>query len=344
MNQTEIDAAISSVIQALPSLFDRTATEFEILTGRKAKHPLSDVELKKVEKQLRSLAPVLKELGELYEKPLLPKTAYKLIHALNRMCRRTLRGIPRNAEPIEYLLQQVKLQSEIPSGIEILPQGLDYKTKHLGIEDFVSEVVRVSDGSKIDEFLQGSFTERQLVAQFQRAFNKLSLPKEFRRFPATITLKSAERVKLALRDVMADWEALVNLVYGLDLLRQGRDATWSSVRQEALRNKISALLRDGRLSAIAKTEWVTVRNSLDHGRAFFDPKNEVMEFPDISRRVSWPFRQAFLEGIDAYLANIAMFKIWSFVKTTGIQAFEMQLTSIRDIASRYDDVEYKNTR
>lgn len=336
MNQSEIDTAISSVIQAFPSLLEKMAAEFEILTGRKAKRPLSDVELKKVEKRLRGMANVLKELGELYEKPLLPQTASKLIHVLNQVCRLALRGIPRNAEPIEYVLQQVKLQSEIPSGLEILPKGLDYKTKHLGIEDFVSEVVGLSDGSKIDEFLQGSFTERQLVAQFQRAFNKLSLPKEFRRFPTKITLKSAEKVKLALRDVMADWEALVNLMYGLDLLKQGRHATWFSVRAVALRDKISALCRDPRLSAIAKEEWVTVRNSLDHGWAFFDPKNEVMEFPDRSRQVSWPFRRAFFEGIDAYLANRAMFNIWSFVRTTRTKAFEMQLALIREIASQYE--------
>lgn len=336
MNQSEIDTVISSVIPAFPSLLEKMAGEFEILTGRRAKRPLSDVELKKIEKQLRSVANVLKELGELHEKPLLPQTASKLIHVLNQMCRLTLRGIPRNVEPIEYVLHQVKLQSEIPSGLEMLPKGLDYKTKHLGIEDFVSEVVRVSDGNKIDEFLQHSFTERQLVAQFQRAFNKLSLPKELKRFPTKVTLRSAERLKLALRDVMADWEALVNLMYGLDLLKRGRDATWSSVRRVTLWDKIATLRRDSRLPPIVKEEWVTVRNSLDHGLAFFDPKNDVMEFPDRSRRVSWPLRQAFFEGIDAYLANMAMFRIWSFVRTTRTKAFEQQLGLIREIASHYD--------
>jgi hypothetical protein len=228
----------------------------------------------------------------------------------------------------------VKLQSEIPSALEVLPEGLDYKSKHVGLQDFVSEVVVASDSSKIDTFLQGSITERQLVAQFQRVFNELSLPREFRKFPTKITLTSAEKVKLALRDVTADWEALVNLVYGLQLLKQGREATWTSVRKVALRSKITALRQDPRLIPIAKEEWVTVRNSLNHGWAFFDPKNEVMQFPDRSRRVSWPFRQAFYEGIDAYLANMAMFKIWSFINTARMKALETQLAWVREIASQ----------
>jgi hypothetical protein len=331
MDHDEVNMAISGVIQTFPSLLKRMTAEFEILTGRRAKHPLSHIELERVERQLRRLAHVLEQLGDLYEKPLVPQTASKLIHVLNQMCRLTLRRIPRDVAPVEYLIQQVKLQSQIPSGLEVLPEGLDYKTKHLGLQGFVSEVVAASDSSKIDALLQGSVTERQLVAQFQRAFNKLSLPKELRKSPTKITLKSAEKVKLALRDVMADWEALVNLVYGLELLKEGREATWTIVRRVTLWNKVAALSREPRLTPIVKEEWVTVRNSLDHGLAFFDPNNEVMEFPDRSRRVSWSFRQALFEGIDVYLANMAMFRIWNFVKTAGMKTFEMQLACIREL-------------
>lgn len=329
----EIDETISTLAQTLPTLLEKLGTEFEIITGRKAKTPPSRIDLDKIARKFRKLASIAKQFEKLSSEALTPKSAQKILELFNRMFRLSVTGIPRNTEPIKYVIQVVKRQAEIPSGL-VLPQGLDYKTKHLGLQDFLFELVSSVDSSHLDTFLQGTFTERQLASQFQRAFNNLSLPKELRSAPLKISLRTAERLKLALRDVTADWEALINLVYGLYLLKQGQRATWASIRRERLRNKVATLRQDSRLVHLTKPEWVTVRNSLDHGLAFFDPDKESLEFPTNTGRVSWNISAAYSEGVDIFLANLAMLKVFNFLNAAKIEKFERQIESIREIASQ----------
>lgn len=329
----EIDEAMSTLVQAFPQFLEKLRAEFEIFTGKKAKTPPPRMELDKVERKFRKLASIVKQFKKLSDEASTPTTAQEMLQLFNHMLRLSVPRIPRNREPLEYVIQEVKRYAGILLRFS-LPEGLDYKTKHLQLQGFISELISSVDNSQIDVFLQDSFTEHQLVAQFQRVFGKCSLPKELRRIPSKISLRTAEGLKFALRDVTADWEALINLVYGLYSLKQGQQPTWASIRKESLRNKVTALRRDPQLTPLAKQEWVTVRNSLDHGLAFFDPNKESIEFPNRSRRISWNINTAYLEGIDIFLANLAMLKVWDFVYAARIRVFEIQIESIRKFASQ----------
>lgn len=329
----EIDNAMSILAQIFPELLEKLGVEFEIITGKRLRpHPLG-LDLTKIERKLRDLALVVEQFKELSDEVLTPKSAQKTLQLFNRMIRLSVPRIPRNKEPIEYLVQQVKRQAEIPSSL-VLPKGLDYNIKHLQLQNFISELISSVDNSQIDAFLQATFTERQLVTQSQRIFGKPLLPKELSRIPSKISPRTVEGLKLALRDVTANWETLINLVYGFYLLKQGQQPTWASIRREHLRNKVTALCQDYRLTPLMKQEWVTVRNSLDHGSAFFNPHKESIEFPNRTRGISWSISTAYFEGIDIFLAYSAMLRVFNFINAAKIEVFDRQIESIRKFASQ----------
>lgn len=327
----DLDTAIDSMLQIFPQAFEKLTSEFEIWTGRKAKGLPGRVDLRVIERKLRGMTRVIRQLEELRGTPLNPESANKAYQLLNRLVRLTVPRIPKNEEPIKHLIQQIRRLSEVPS--VTLPPGLDYRTKHLGLRAFVYELVASVDQARLDAFLQSALTERQLVAQVQRIFNKMALPKEFEKPLSKASSKAVERLKLALRDVTADWDALINLPYGLILLRQGKQPTWASIRRASLgMKKVPAVRNYPQLMPLAREEWVTVRNSLAHGQAFFDPANESIEFPDRAGKVSWHIEEASLQGTDIYLANTAMLGTWNFVQAARLQAFEAQVIALEEIA------------
>lgn len=328
----EIDDAVNTLIEQWPQFFQKVISEFEIWTGKRAKGLPDKVDSKSLYRKFRNLATVVKQLEIVRNEPLTPKSAARILLLFNRMIRLSVPRIPRNKEPLEYLIQEVRRQSEIPPGF-VLPQGLDYKTKHTGLQEFICELVGLVGECELDAFLQEAFTQRQLVAQFQRLFAKMALPKELKRLPSKVSRESAERLKLALREVTSDWGAFINLLYGLILLKRGEQSTWASIRRVSLWDKVLAVRNDRRLVALAKQEWVTVRNSLDHGRAFFDPAKESIEFPDRTRKISWHIEQAFLEGIDIYLANSTVLRTWNFVYAARMEPFEAQVMALKKITS-----------
>lgn len=325
--------AAETLLQTFPQILDRLVPEFEILTGKKFKATATRINLKSLERKLQKLLKLVSQMEKVSNEMLSPESARKRLELLNRMIQLTVPKIPKNEEPVEYLIQEVERLTQIPSGL-ILPNGLDYQTKHLELQSFVTELVTSVDKSRLDAFLQSSLTERQLVSQIQRVFSKLALPKELERSPVKTSARSVERLKLGLRDVTADWDALMNLLYGLVILKPGGLPTWSGVRRVPLWNKVSSVRQEPRLVTLAKLEWVTVRNSLHHGWAFFDPAKESIEFPDRIRKVSWNIARAWLEGVDIYLSNSAMLRTWNFVQTANLQSFKEQLGQLKALAQQ----------
>jgi len=329
-NSTGPDA-VEALPQVFPQVLDRLVPEFEMLTGKRLKTAATRLDLKSLERKLRKVWTALHQLEKVCGEPLTPESAKRVLELLNRLIRSAVPRIPGDRDPTEYLIREVEKQSELPANLA-LPHGLDYGRKHLGLRAFIEELLASVDRSRLDAFLEGAITGHQLVSQFQRILGKTSLPKELRKPPARVSRSSAERLKMGLRDVTADWDALVNLVYGLVQLKQGQQPTWGKVRRVSLWDKVIAVRKDSRLVTLSKQEWVTVRNSLDHGLAFFDPAKESIEFPDRNRRVSWPINCAFLEGIDIYLANSVMLRTWNFVRTVDIQSFKERLALLEELA------------
>lgn len=179
----------------------------------------------------------------------------------------------------------------------------------------------MTDESELETFLKETWSDHPLLPQLQRAVNEVALPKALRRPISARTVQTVERLKLAIRDVTSDWEALVSLVYGFALLKQGKQASWANIRKVNLWDKTQLILDDSRLNSLARREWVTVRNSLDHGAAFYDPNKNSIEFRDNTRVVSWSIDQTLMEGIDIYLANSAMLRTQIFVQWERFQPF-----------------------
>lgn len=332
---SEIDQVMDNLSQTIPQMFDKLIPELELFTGKKAKKLPSSSELDVAVKKLRKLGVVLRQLEELKGRELTPKVAAQVISLLNRMVRLMVPRIPRRAEPLDHVIEFVHRMSALPT-IGRLPEELDYTKKHWSLRDFVRSLVQSVDEAPVSNFLQEAFAGHYLVPQFQKIFSRIYLPKDLQKLGPKNSMRSIEKLKVGLRTVTADWEVLINLLYGLVSLKAGKPATWVKIRSEvSLWDKVHKVLTEPLLNPLAKLEWVTVRNALDHGFAFFDPNTNVIRFQDLRREVSWETYEAWLQGIDIYLSNCAMMHTWSFVTVERNRLFEDMVNRLREL-SRQD--------
>lgn len=327
-NKDNIKDVKNATIELIPRALEKLTSELEILTARRAKKQVpAQVTLRRIERKLKRIAPIANELDTLRNAPFTPRLVARRYQLLNSWLRLVVPKIPEGVEPVDYVIQEVRGLTKMPT--LDLPAELDYETKHLGLESFVCDVVSSVDPAELNAFLTAGFTERHLVSQYQRCYSKAMLPKELQRYPRRLSDQWVEKLKRALRDVTADWESLLNQLYGLILLKDGKCPSWTEIRKVSLWDKVTVVRNDQRLVTFAKKEWVTVRNSLAHGRAFFHPGKGSVEFFDRARIVSWSPDQAFFEGIDIFLANLAMMGTWNFVHLARLKSFEAQITVLK---------------
>jgi len=300
----------------IPEITQSVIQEWELLSGTKTKTPISSDLLHFL---MSSTAEGLAEIHDLATALEDSEVAKCELAFMNGLFAKAVDGIPPDIEPIEYVMHEMETLCAIPPET-VIPPGLDYDTKHRGLRGFVDEVVvGLEDPSMINELVKHTFQEHELVSQFQRAFNNKLLPEELKSRPMRMNFNTAERIKIGLREVTADWERFITFVYGLWSLKKGTKRNISDLLGDHLRNKVEAICIDTRLAAVAKQDWVTVRNALDHGRAPFDPRQNKIEFRDDRRSVSWDLKQCWLEGCEIYLANIAMLCSLNFLNAAALR-------------------------
>lgn len=329
----ELEQAIDRLPQMIPIMFNKLVPEFELFAGKKLKKQLSTSDLDVIIRNLKRLLSTLKEIEKLRKQELTSRTATQMIRLMNRRIRLFVKGIPRGTEPIDYVMKVTYQMSDVPALVS-LPQELDYVEKHRNLCEFVCELVQSPNETKLNNFLQDAVTGHHLVSQFQKVLNKISLPKELQEPDTINSVKDIERLKLGLRGVTADWEGWVNLLYGLVLLKSGLDTTWNKIYKVSLWSKANKVLTEPLLKPLAKLEWITMRNALDHGSAFFDPSRNSIVFQDVRRKVSLGAREAWLEGMDIYLANCAATYIWNFSSLERVKSFERLVDSLRQLAQQ----------
>jgi hypothetical protein len=317
----------------LPQMMDEFRTEFELLAGKRLTSSFSSAELGSLERKLKKLYLIAQQFERAKDEALTPVSARERLSLMNDYLRLIMRRIPKSQEPIDYMIDSLERLKQVPSN-QGLPKGLDYTVKHNGLCIFINKLLAAVPKSTVNLFLNSGLSEHQLVPQFQRVLNNLSLPKGLRTPPRQATIQTMEKLKLALHDVTTDWEVLIDLVYGLILLKEGQVPTWSNIRKVALWDKVGKVSQEPSLAALTKYEWVSVRNVIDHGRAFFVPSEAGIRFPDRNRMVFWTLKQAYLEAIDIYLANQAMLRIWNIVQTADLTYFTEQLALLRALAQQ----------
>ncbi len=331
--RSEKNDELGNVLQMLPQMMEQLWTEFELLFGKQLISDLSSAELRALEHRLKKLHLIVQQFEVVKGKDLTPVSARERLSLVNDYLRLIMRRIPKNREPLDHMIESLDHLRQVPSN-QGLPEGLDFSSKYEGLCIFVDKLLAVAPRSSVNLFLNSGLSEHQLVPQLQRALNNLSLPKGLRTPPRRATIQTMEKLKLALHDVTTDWDVLIDLVYGLILLKEGRVPTWNSTRQVKLWDKVGKLGGELDLTALAKPEWVTVRNAIAHGRALFVPSETGIRFPDKKMVVFWTSEQAYLEATDIYLANQAMLGIWNIVQTAGLTDFKAQLTRLRALAQQ----------
>jgi hypothetical protein len=324
---------LGNFLQMLPQMMEQLRTEFELISGKKLTSDFSSAELGSLERRFKRLYRIAQQFEVVKDKELTPISARERLSLMNDYLRLIIRRIPKNREPLDYMIESLERLRQVPSNQD-LPEGLDFTSKYDGLCIFIDELLAVVPKSSVNLFLNSGLSEHQLVPQLQRALNNLSLPKGLRTPPRRTTVQTAEKLKLALHDVTTDWEVLIDLIYGLILLKEGQSPTWSNTRKVTLWDKVGKLGQEPNLAALVKPEWVTARNAIAHGRALFIPSETGIRFQDRKRIVFWTLEQAYLKAVDIYLANQAMLGIWNIVQTTGLTDFIERLTQLRVLAQQ----------
>jgi len=322
-----------NILQMLPQMMEQLRTELELVFGKQLTSDFSSAGLGSLERRLKKLYLIAQQFEVVKGEELTPVSARERLSLMNDYLRLIMRRIPKNREPLDYMIESLECLRQVPSNQD-LPGGLDFTSKYNGLCIFIDKLLAVVPKSSVNLFLNSGLSEHQLVPQLQRVLNNLSLPKGLRTPPRRTTMQTMEKLKLALHDVTSDWEVLIDLVYGLILLKEGQSPTWSNTRKAALWDKVGKLSQEPYLAALVKPEWVTVRNAIAHGRAFFIPAETGIRFPDKKRIVFWTLAQTYLEAVDIYLANQAMLGIWNIVQTAGLTDFKEQLTQFRVLAQQ----------
>ncbi|MFC2047262.1 hypothetical protein ACFLTK_03200 [Chloroflexota bacterium] len=324
---------LGKILQKLPQIMEQIRSEFELFSGKPLISEFTSTELRSLERKLRKLYLIAKEIEVLQEEDLTPVSARKWLFLINDYFRLIIRRVPKNREPLDYATELLKRLKHVPSN-HVLPDGLDFTSKYDGLRIFINELLVIIPKSNINLFLNDGLTEHHLVPQLQRALNNLSLPKGLKTPPKRTTMQTAEKLKLALHDVINDWEVLIDLVYGLILCKDGHVPIWSNARKVKLWDKVEKIGQEPNLAALVKTEWVTIRNAIAHGRALFVPSENGIMFPDRKRIVSWTLTQAYFEAVDIYLANQAMLRIWNIAQLAALTDSIEQITRLRVLAQQ----------
>jgi len=335
-NSSKNDELVN-ILQILPQMMNQLRTELELISGKQLTSGFSSAELGSLERRIKRLYRIAQQFEVVKNKELTPASAIERLSLMNKYLRLIMRRVPKNREPLDYMIESLKHLRQVPSNQD-LPEGLDFASKYEGLRIFIDELLAVVPKSSVNLFLNSGLTEHQLVPQLQRALNNLSLPKGLRMPPRHTTIQVAEKLKLALHDVATDWEVLINLIYGLVLFKEGQNPTWSNIGKVTLWDKVGKLGQEHNLATLVKPEWVTARNALAHGRAPFIPSKKAYEkgirFEDRKRIVFWTLAQAYLEAVDIYLANQTMLGVWNIVQTAGLTDFIERLTQLRVLAQQ----------
>jgi len=334
ITEDQITSALQQVLELLPKTFEMIEAELSVLTGRKINSQKSSNAFGDVTQKLENLFGIFLKLSQYYQQPLTPQTARNKIQSYNIIIRVLLPHIPRNRKPIEWIIEQVKQDCEVAPELESgLPNGLDYLSKHWQLHDFIADVINHVDQENITALLRDSISDRGATPSYQRAFNEASLPKALSRPPTKTSVSTAERVKLALHEVLVDWGSLLELVYGFYRLRKGDNIDWGLIRRVSLWDKVTAISNDPLLNVLGKTEWVTARNALDHGNAYLDPATQTIVYHDIKRELSWTLEESVFQGQDIYLTNIALLRISNFITAARcLHIYESHIRHIEEMA------------
>lgn len=324
---------LENFLHMLPQIVKQLRSEFELISGKPLISEFTSAELRSLERRLKKQYLIAQQIEGVKEEELTPVSARKRLSLMNDYFRLIIRRVPKDREPLDYAIELLERLRQVPSN-QVLPEGLDFTSKYDGLCIFIDKLLAVVPKSSVNLFLSGGLTEHHLVPQLQRAFNNLSLPKGLRTPPRRTTIQTAEKLKLTLHDVTNDWEVLIDLVYGLVLFKEGHVPTWSNARKVKLWDKVGKIDQEPNLAALVKTEWVTVRNAIAHGRALFIPSENGIRFPDRNRVVCWTAAQAYLEAVDIYLANQAMLGIWNITQLAGLTDSVEQISQLRALAQQ----------
>jgi len=235
-------------------------------------------------------------------------------------------------QPLKRARRIVEKLVEIPLGL-IPSYGIDLTTKHLKMKQFIQELIEESPRHEIETFLSDVVFSRRIAAQTQRAMGGHLFPDIFLDEDAQSDRDTTEQLKSAFSQVIADWEQLVNLVYGLVWIRKGTEKNWQHIEQVSLLDKVAATNGNSELEPLVKIDWVTLRNSIDHGKAYYDPIFSRIKFADRKNEIQLNISDAQREGSEIALSNHVMLQIFNFVEFAKISnVFKF----IEDIEKRID--------
>lgn len=302
----------------IPQIVGSVTGEFALLTMKKPViHAIEDslrVMIPHTAKKLEEFT----EIAKPFTNPDDPKLAEAGLTLINKLFAFSIKDMPTEMDPTDYVINEMEKLCKVPSDI-IAPPELDYAYKHTELQNFINELVLSLDNSDLDNFIGYILSEHELLSQFQKVINRKLLPEGLKKRPIRARFQTYEKIKESLQSVTADWERLLTLLYGLIKLKNNKRRDFEQVLSDNLRNKVKAARKDSRLVPIAKEEWVTIRNALDHGKAHIIRQQRAIRFVDRKTTITWNIDRVYLEGNDMFLANVAMLYILNFINAASLR-------------------------
>ena len=326
------ETSMEHLLRELPPLVHTFSNELELYTGKTLEDPLKTISISQLYSQLRNARSVLNQMHSLTAKQPNTQNATKLISLLNDFLRTCISHIPKDMDPLSFTIQQVKLNCEIPFLFEDVQKTTTLCIGFNGFRNFVFALVEKGHAREIHEFIQSAFSNRNITAPLQRFLQGIAFPEPLEIIPETVDLAYAENVKLALLGVLADWDVLVSLPYGLALISRDLKPKWDSIRGTGLKKRATQIVQNPDLACLARDEWITVRNALAHGSAHYDPKDKSLQFRAIQETVSLPINEAIELGKEIFSASATILNVWNFYRAASLVIFEQKIDAIKRFA------------
>ncbi|XUX00063.1 MAG: hypothetical protein TUN42_09230 [Dehalogenimonas sp.] len=325
---TNINRDFSNTIeQLLPQVINTFLSEFELMTGKKSKIRLLEKDKQALLLRLTKIGSTVEQLELMLNQPISSTTARATLRLLNRFFRLMVPGIPRGQKPVDYVISQMEHLAEPPESFDP-PFGLAYVDRHNGLRTYITMIAAKHGFDALDSLLQRFLQEHDIVPVFQSTFTRKIFPIELRNPPVQPSLSSAEKMKIALHCVLENWETLVDVVYELTRLNCNRKSDNAEPASTSLWSKVENIAKERSLATLVNFEWVTIRNSINHGRAYYDPHKGSLEFPDRKRMVSWKIEQAYCGAVDIFMSCMAMMRVWNFAQATRVPGFKAYIDSL----------------
>jgi len=154
---------LGNILQMLPQVMEQLRTEFELVSGKQLTSDFSSAELVSLERRLKKLYLIAQQFEVVKDEELTPVSARERLSLMNDYLRLIMRRIPKNREPLDYMIESLERLRQVPSNQD-LPEGLDFTSKYDGLCIFIDKLLAAVPKSNVNLYLNSGLSWGATIA------------------------------------------------------------------------------------------------------------------------------------------------------------------------------------